>query len=336
MKYKGAENLFGCLGACPTDKLLILTDEKTKSSARLLKKAYKGDYEIAYLPLERTDDIPQHYKGVDLHDKMQDADIILIAASQSWYHTPTRRKAKHVWEKRVATCTGLTPQMLEEGALCADYKLVARLTEELSAYYEGKEGICMTTEKGTDITADIKGRKCLYETGLYTKPGTGGNLPAGELPISPAEGTANGVVVYDISIARIGQLSSPIFIEITNGLINGQIGGEKAEDLLKLMRQYPELKNIAEISIGTNPDAIIYDRPVIEQEKKLGTGHIALGSNRVFGGTVDGLHLDGIFWDPTLTLLGKENITIMQNGKIPKELISDDLVEWLAAYGLVI
>ncbi len=333
MKYKGAETIFSCLGACSTDKLLILTDEKTQASARLLKKYYKGDSEIDYLPLERADDIPQHYKGVDLHDKMQEADIILIAASQSWYHTPTRRRAKYDWSKRVASCTGLTPQMLETGALCTDYNRVAKLTEELSAYYEGREGIHITTEKGTDISADIRGRKCHYETGLYTKPSTGGNLPAGELPISPVEGTAKGTVVYDIGIARI-QLLSPIFIDVVNSSVS-QMGGETAEDLLKLMRDYPELKNIAEISIGTNPDAVVHGRPIIEQEKKLGTGHIALGSNRVFGGSVDGIHLDGIFWDPTLTLLGKEDVTIMQKGKISKGLISDDLVEWLAAYDLV-
>jgi leucyl aminopeptidase (aminopeptidase T) len=300
MKYVGAETIFSCLGA-KSDKLLILTDEKTQASARLLKKYYKGESEIDYLPPEITADIPEY-----LHDKMQEADIILIATSQSWYHTPTRRKAKHEWGKRVATCTDLTPQMLETGALCADYDMVAKLTEELSAYYEGKEGVRITTEKGTDITADITGRKCHYETGLYTKPGTGGNLPAGELPISPVEGTARGTVVYDIAIARI-RLSSPIFIDVVNGSINGQIGGgENATDLFNLIRTYPKLKNIAEISIGTNPDAVVYNRPIIEQEKKLGTGHIALGSNRVFGGSVDGLHLDGIFWDLHLPCWAKK------------------------------
>ena len=71
--------------------------------------------------------------------------------------------------------------------------------------------------------------------------------------------------------------------------------------------------NIAEFSIGTNEKAKITGI-TLEDEKVLGTAHIALGNNKSYGGKVDvPLHLDGVFYSPTIFVDKKK---IMEKGKL--------------------
>ena len=51
---------------------------------------------------------------------------------------------------------------------------------------------------------------------------------------------------------------------------------------------------------------------MLEDEKVLGTVHIASGNNRGFGGNVDvPIHLDGMIIDPTVTIDG---VMVMEKG----------------------
>ena len=52
----------------------------------------------------------------------------------------------------------------------------------------------------------------------------------------------------------------------------------------------------------------------VEDEKVLGTAHIAVGNNKTYGGTNDvQLHLDGVFNKPTIEV---NNKIIMKHGKL--------------------
>ena len=71
--------------------------------------------------------------------------------------------------------------------------------------------------------------------------------------------------------------------------------------------------NLAEFGIGTNPKAKLIGN-VLEDEKVLGTCHIALGDNSTFGGRVNaGIHVDGIIKHPTIKLDGK---IVMREGEL--------------------
>ena len=73
-----------------------------------------------------------------------------------------------------------------------------------------------------------------------------------------------------------------------------------------------EARNIAEFGIGTNDKAKITGN-ILEDEKVIGTCHIALGNNAGFGGKINvQLHLDGIIKKPTIWV---DNKKIMENGK---------------------
>jgi len=72
-------------------------------------------------------------------------------------------------------------------------------------------------------------------------------------------------------------------------------------------------KNIAEFGIGTNDQAIITGF-TLEDEKVMGTVHIAVGDNSSFGGKVEvNSHLDGIINKPILFIDGEK---IIYSGKL--------------------
>ena len=71
--------------------------------------------------------------------------------------------------------------------------------------------------------------------------------------------------------------------------------------------------NLAELGIGTNDKAVICGS-VLEDEKVMGTVHMAIGDNKSMGGNVSvSSHLDGILTKPTLLVDGK---IIMKDGEL--------------------
>ena len=74
-----------------------------------------------------------------------------------------------------------------------------------------------------------------------------------------------------------------------------------------------EARNIAEFGIGTNENAKITGN-ILEDEKVIGTCHIALGNNAGFGGKVNvQLHIDGIIKKPTIFV---DNKKILDDGRL--------------------
>jgi aminopeptidase len=72
-------------------------------------------------------------------------------------------------------------------------------------------------------------------------------------------------------------------------------------------------RNIAEFGIGTNDSAKL-SGILLEDEKVMGTIHLALGNNITMGGTFNvPIHLDGLVKKPTVWMDGK---LIMKDGNL--------------------
>ena len=92
-----------------------------------------------------------------------------------------------------------------------------------------------------------------------------------------------------------------------------------------------DARNIAEFGIGTNDSAKL-SGVLLEDEKVMGTIHIALGNNVSMGGSVNvPIHLDGVVKKPTVWMDGK---LLMKDGKLARFIISMDKVA--AIIGLLI
>ena len=86
------------------------------------------------------------------------------------------------------------------------------------------------------------------------------------------------------------------------------------EKLYSIMEPFGKLAfNVAELGIGTHDKAQITG-DVLEDEKAIGTVHIAFGDNKSMGGTIRvASHLDGVIMEPTVSVDGE---TIMEKGKL--------------------
>jgi len=195
----------------------------------------------------------------------------------------------------------------------ADSNDIIALNNKLISVLDGGNEIKMTTTLGTNATFNIKGRKIISSAGVLNTKGAWGNIPSGEVYLAPLETGADGRIVIDGSIASIGMLDEPVTIDMENGSITQIKGGKQADQLKNMLNKIGEkAKIVAEFGIGTNPKAEI-SGCILEDEKVMGTVHIAFGNNKSMGGSNDvNIHIDCIIKSPSFSIDGKP---IMETGK---------------------
>ncbi len=299
-----------CMGVKKGENVLIITDEPLRKIGQALWKAAKeiaGEAMLLEI-ISRTSNGEEPPPMVA--DFMKRFDVVLIPTSRSMTHTKARRDACEA-RARVATLPGITEDSMKR-TLSADYNKIAERSLKLAKILSGKKVAKVKTPSGTDITMKIEGRTWEPDTGLYHKPGEFGNLPAGEVYIAPLEGTANGVIIVDGAMAGVGVIKKPIRLIVKDGFVTEISGNKSAKDLEKAIEPFGKpARNIAELGIGTNDKAKIIGN-VLEDEKVMGTVHMAIGDNKSMGGNVSvQSHLDGILIKPTLEIDGQ---IIMKDG----------------------
>ncbi|MGE5485470.1 MAG: aminopeptidase [Ignavibacteriales bacterium] len=301
-----------CMKAGRGEEVLVVTDEPCRAvGVALWKEACESGCEA--MLVEMT---PRLTNGQEpprpVAEAMRYAAVCLLVTSKSLSHTRAR-KAACEGGSRIASLPGITVEMAER-ALIADYDAIKEFTLKASRKIEGSRRVTLTSAAGTHLTLSIEGRPVMPDTGIYDAPGAFGNLPAGEVFVAPVEGTANGVLVVDGSMAGIGLVDAPVRVEIEDGVAKSFTGGESAKRLESMiLAAGHDARNVAELGIGTNGNARLSGN-ILEDEKVLGTVHVALGANAGFGGKVQvASHLDGIVLSPTLTIDGS---TIMRDGHL--------------------
>lgn len=242
-------------------------------------------------------------------------DAVIALSNYSTSHSRFRDLLTRVCGSRYASMPLFDASMFE-GAMNVDWKELAKRTMSIARLVNKAELIEIKTPNGTHITLSKKNRKALPDTGIITKPGAFGNLPAGEVYLAPVEGTANGELVLEWAPTR--ELKSPIKLTVRDGIVAGIDGSEPYRNTLKSkIDERRENANIAELGIGTNDKAKRPDN-ILEAEKILGTIHIALGDNSSFGGNVKTpFHQDFVFFKPTIILTYKNGTkkALMKDGR---------------------
>jgi leucyl aminopeptidase (aminopeptidase T) len=242
-------------------------------------------------------------------EAMKNADIVVCPTRFSLTHTAAR-KAACGRGARVATMPDITEDMFGAGAITADYREVAVLSDRIADILSRGERVRIEKD-GRVLEMSLAGRNGISSSGLYHLPGSSGNLPTGEAYIAPLEGTAEGSIVIDGSLAGLGVVSGPLEVRIEKGLAVGFSGPDAG--WLEAKLPSPEARNVGELGIGTNEKARLIGN-LLEDEKVYGTIHVAFGTNATFGGTVSaGVHIDGIVLGATLTVDGR---VVVAGGKV--------------------
>ena len=79
----------------------------------------------------------------------------------------------------------------------------------VSGVLNGGSEARITCRHGSDLRIGLEGRLGIVDAGELGNRGAFGNLPCGEGFIAPVEGTAEGTLVVDGSIADVGLLDTP-------------------------------------------------------------------------------------------------------------------------------
>ncbi len=304
--------LMDCMAVKKGEKVLIITDEPARKIGYALWEGAKelgaeAIFTEIMTPKSNGEEPPE-----PIAELMKLVDVILIPTSKSLSHTDSRREASKAGV-RIATLPGITEDMMTR-TLNADYKEIAKKSNILAEIITKASNIRITSEKGTDINLAVEGRYGHSDTGLNHNPGDFSNLPAGEAYVAPMEGQSEGVIVFDGSMAGVGILNDEVIdVKVEEGYATEITGGAGAEKLYSIMEPFGKLAfNLAELGIGTHDKALITGE-VLEDEKVIGTVHIAFGDNKSMGGIIRvASHLDGVIMEPTVIVDGE---TIMDKGK---------------------
>jgi aminopeptidase len=301
-----------CMGARPGERILIVTDERLRPiGAALHRAACDLGYDVLLVEMR-----PARSNGeeppAEVAALMAAFDVVLCPTSRSLTHTDARRAASAAGA-RVATLPGVTEDIMVR-CMNADYHQVAERTRRVAAAMGEARVIRVQAPAGTDVVLPIAGRRPQASTGLFTERGQWGNLPTGEAYIAPREGESHGVVVVDGSMAGVGVARTPIRIDIEAGYATSITGDQEANRLVALLEPHGrDARNVAEFGVGTNDRALLTG-VILEDEKVMGTIHIAFGDNKSMGGSVGvASHLDGLVTRPTVWFDDRE---ILRDGRL--------------------
>jgi leucyl aminopeptidase (aminopeptidase T) len=298
-----------CMGVKEGEQVLVVANPATQNLGERLRDeaADAGGDAVLALMSERASHAAEPPPTVA--EAMAAADVLLCPTIQSLSHTAARKRASENGA-RAATLPGVTEEILAR-VMSADMEGLRRKGRAVAEALDRAEEARITDANGTDLRLDLSGRQAIPDAGELTEPGAFGNLPCGEGFISPADG--NGTLVVDGSIATLGKVEEAVELVVEGGHLTAARGGQGMALMDLLTAHGEDGTTIAELGIGTNEKATLIGE-VIEDEKILGTCHVAFGASAGIGGTVQvPIHLDCVVMKPTVELDGE---AIVREGKL--------------------
>jgi leucyl aminopeptidase (aminopeptidase T) len=292
-----------CLAVKQGEDVLVIVDSATRAIGEAIKDgatAAGADAVLAILD-ERATDGTEPPRS--LAAALSACDVFIAPTSRSLSHTRARKRASDAGV-RGATMPGVTEDMLAR-TMAVDFAVMAARSRVIAELLDSASSAHVSCPQGSDFTLELTGRVGLPDDGDLTAAGAFGNLPAGESFIAPLSGSGTIVAA---SLAPLGLSDEPATLTIQDGRIVAAEGGLGPE-YLKRLEAHGELgTNLAELGVGTNECARLTGN-VLEDEKILGTVHIAFGASAGIGGTVSvPIHLDAVVLDASLEIDGRQVI----------------------------
>ena len=244
------------------------------------------------------------------------------------------RKYDHIFDKLIdgdkrirGFWSPTTNVEMFERCVALDYGAMQSVAQKLKNAIDGKSEIHVTSPGGTDAFISIKGRRSMLDDGNFRSPGTGGNLPAGEVFISPAIAGVSGTIVFDGTVDLVPDAvipAEPVKVTLKDGYVSRITGGIEAKGLLKVIEKGEQMarekglkdevrnaRHIGELGIGINYKAKMTGN-LLEDEKVGKTVHFAIGAN--YDNDANALiHQDCLVMKPSMWV---DNRQIMKDGKI--------------------
>ena len=312
------------------DNILILTDTYSVGIAEAFKETGKDKGCSVSLYQIDSNKRPLQEIPPELEKLLTGKTIVLNIIKAFPEEIPFRIKWIHKVEENKLIKMGHMPGITEEMMLSSvnvDFGAMKSTADTLIEKLTDAVQLHITTEAGTDIILGIAGRKFIGDIGII--PGKMINIPCGEIYCAPLETEATGLIVFDASIGDIGILKEPLKVHVTNGRITKfeSVDKELERRIAELTNVDEDAKIIGELGIGVNPGARITGN-MLEDEKSLGTSHIAFGNNADFvggGKNNSRIHRDYLFYRPTIEIY-YSNSGQSSLSKISRKLMSKEVL----------
>ena len=255
------------------------------------------------LPLDIPDSVHQLFDSVN---------VIVTLMEKRIGELPFRAQIlKHTENNvtRIAHMPGITKEHFAKYML-SDFIEIKRKAIKIASILEQNfnENMHITTKLGTDLTLKASSNIKISD-GIINKPGVLDNLPAGELYFVPENGSANGLVVVDVSIPGHVLQAPNNVIKIP--IIEGKADKNNIYDTKDLVKSFLNKSGadiLCEVGIGLNDNIDEATGVVLIDEKMGKTAHVAFGDNTFFGGSNrSDVHIDMVMKNPTI----KVNSTTM-------------------------
>ena|SRR6188474_1029369 len=291
-----------CLRVEPGEEVLVICNPVTEDIGALMRIEAEGDGAKATLAVISELDSNGAEPPTPVAAAMISANVVLAPTIQSLSHTYARRAANQAGA-RVATLPGVTADMLAR-LMNADMQALRRRGAALAAAMRSGSEARITCQHGSDLRLGLGDRIPIADAGVIDSPGAFGNLPCGEAFVAPT--TAEGTLVVDGSIAGVGMVETPVELTVREGHLTDATGPEGSALLELLTKHGEDGTNVAELGIGTNEEATLTGN-ILEDEKILGTAHVAFGASAAIGGAVQvPVHLDCVILEPSVAIDGEE------------------------------
>jgi leucyl aminopeptidase (aminopeptidase T) len=299
------------MGVSPGEDVLVVCNPVTEEIGALMRIEAQGDGADATLAVISERDSAAAEPPRAVAAAMAAADVVLAPTIQSLSHTAARKVASEAGV-RIGTLPGVTEEMLTR-LMTGDLDEIRRRGWAVVSALNGGSEARITCRHGSDLRLGLEGRLGIVDAGELSNRGAFGNLPCGEGFIAPIEGTGEGTLVVDGSIAGVGLLDTPTSLSVEGGHLTAASGPGGATLMELLTAHGPDGTNVAELGIGTHEEAILTGN-ILEDEKILGTAHVAFGASAAIGGTVQvPVHLDCVVLEPTVEIDGE---TIVSGGEL--------------------
>jgi len=306
-----------CAGIKAGEELLILADTSTDFSIIEAFREAGNNAGVKVSTITRTPPTRPHDLPTSAVEwAMKGVNVIIDVSRYDILHTLPIREALLDYGARLIIIPGHTPETLTAPNIAeVDYKEIHEKASKLVRVLETGCSFRYSNPKGTDLSADIRGRSWYALDGIAHDDGSMAVLPVGEVLGSAVPGTPYGTIVLDY-LATFGKLKTPIVLTVKNGWVTKIKGGEEADRLQELWANIKNANYIGELGgIGLNPLNKLSGRmDTVEESMKLGVAHIGFGDSLTYGDRVSSkLHLNGTMLNITVKVDGR---TVVSNNQI--------------------
>lgn len=185
-----------------------------------------------------------------------------------------------------------------EAAMGIDYDKLKEDCLTMKQEVEMNKSVSIVTKDGEyELSISFEGREWEVDAG-------DGDIPCGEISIAPIEDKTNGKVFFET--IYLPDLEGPgpklKFENVVLTIQNGLITETNQDALTEYFKNFgAENSTVCELGIGMNPNVTSLCGCAVLDEKMIGTFHLGIGDNTMFGGSNEA--------DDHNDLIGKGNLT---------------------------